>query len=127
MSDTHGGSSQPASGDQPPTYAHPPAAYPPAGGQPPYGQGPPPYYGQFPPNYYPQPIAKPTNGLAIASLVLGIVWIYWIGSVLALIFGYVARNQIRRNNQSGAGMAIAGIVLGWVGVGSSSSSSSRPS
>ena len=37
--------------------------------------------------------------------------------MLALIFGYVARNQIRQNNQSGMGMAIAGIVLGWVGVG----------
>jgi hypothetical protein len=50
-------------------------------------------------------------------MVLGIVWIYWLGSVLALIFGYVARNQIRRQNQSGDGMAIAGIVLGWVGLG----------
>ena len=28
-----------------------------------------------------------TNGLAIASMVLGILWIYWIGSILALVFG----------------------------------------
>jgi len=60
---------------------------------------------------------KTTNGLAIASMVLGIVWIYWIGSILALVFGYVARKQIRERNQNGDGMAIAGIVLGWVGVG----------
>ena len=78
----------------------------------PYGQpyGPPPYgYG------YPPP--RRTNGLAIASMVLGIVWLYWLGSVLALVFGYVARRQIRERGESGDGMAIAGIVLGWVGVG----------
>ena len=65
------------------------------------------------------PIPKPTNGLAVASMVLGIVWIYWIGSILALIFGYVAKGQIDRSEgrQGGRGMAIAGIVLGWVGIG----------
>jgi hypothetical protein len=57
------------------------------------------------------------NGMAIASMVLGIVWIYWIGSILALVFGYIAKGQIRERNESGAGMATAGIVLGWVGVG----------
>ena len=59
-----------------------------------------------------------TNGFAIASLVLGIVWIYWLGSLLALIFGLVARSQIEesRGQQSGEGMAIAGIVLGIVGL-----------
>jgi hypothetical protein len=52
-------------------------------------------------------------------MVLGILWLYWIGSILALIFGYVARSQIRRSQglQGGDGMAIAGIVLGWIGVG----------
>ena len=39
-------------------------------------------------------VAK-TNGKAIASLVLGIVWIYGIGSILALIFGYMARKRSR--------------------------------
>ena len=60
-----------------------------------------------------------TNGFAIASLVLGILWIYWIGSALALIFGYIAKSQIDSSGgrQSGRGMAIAGIVLGWIGVG----------
>jgi len=64
------------------------------------------------------PAAK-TNGFSIASLVLGILWISWIGSILALVFGYVAKAQIDRSGglQSGRGMAIAGIVLGWIGVG----------
>ena len=59
-----------------------------------------------------------TSGMAIASLVLGIVWIYWIGLILALIFGYLAKGEIDRDPQrvEGRGMAIAGIVLGWVGV-----------
>ena len=63
--------------------------------------------------------ATSTNGLAIASMVLGILWLYWIGSILALVFGYVAKGQIERSagRQSGKGMAIAGIVLGWIGVG----------
>lgn len=42
---------------------------------------------------------------------------YWIGSVLALVFGYIAKKQIAQRNESGAGMATAGIVLGWIGVG----------
>jgi Domain of unknown function (DUF4190) len=60
-----------------------------------------------------------TNGFAIASLVLGILWLYWIGSILALVFGYIAKSQIEQSGgrETGAGMAIAGIVLGWIGVG----------
>lgn len=60
-----------------------------------------------------------TNGMAIASLVLGILWLYWIGSALALIFGYMGRKQIDESGgaEAGRGLAVAGIVLGWVGVG----------
>jgi hypothetical protein len=76
--------------------------------------------GQAPGQASPVAILAPrTNGLAIASLVLGIVWVYWIGSILALIFGYKAKGEIDRSNgmQTGRGMAIAGIVLGWIGIG----------
>lgn len=60
-----------------------------------------------------------TNGYAIASLVLGIIWIWFIGSILALVFGYKARRQIHDSagSQTGSGLATAGIVLGWVGLG----------
>lgn len=61
------------------------------------------------------PYVPPTSGLAIASLVLGIIWIYWIGSILAIIFGAVALKQCNRGERSGRGMAIAGLVLGLVG------------
>ena len=65
------------------------------------------------------PLQQRTNGLSVAGLVLGIVWLWGIGSILALVFGYVAKGQIDRSNglQTGRGMAVASIVLGWVGVG----------
>lgn len=66
------------------------------------------------------PAAPPTtNGLAIAGMVLGILWVWWVGSILALVFGYVAKGQIEASagQQGGRGMAIAAIVLGWVGIG----------
>ena len=89
-----------------------------AGGPPQGPYGPPPGYGNgYPPPYGYGYAPRRTNGFAIASMVLGIVWIYWIGSVLALVFGYVARSQIRERGEGGDGMAIAGIVLGWIGVG----------
>jgi hypothetical protein len=68
------------------------------------------------PYYYPQAPARRTNGLSIASMVLGILWITWIGSILAVIFGHVALGQIRRDGSDGKGMAITGLVLGYVGV-----------
>jgi len=57
--------------------------------------------------------------MAIASMVLGIIWLYWVGSILALIFGYQAKREIRDSGGriGGSGMATAGIVLGWIGVG----------
>jgi hypothetical protein len=60
------------------------------------------------------------NGFAIASMVLGILWIWWIGSILAIIFGFVALSQIKASQgaQTGRGMAIAGLVLGFIGLGS---------
>ncbi|MBA2556513.1 MAG: DUF4190 domain-containing protein [Chloroflexi bacterium] len=58
------------------------------------------------------------NGYAVASLVLGIFWIWGVGSLLALIFGYKSKSEIDRSGgmQTGRGMAVAGIVLGWIGL-----------
>jgi len=58
--------------------------------------------------------------MAIASLVLGIAgWIVCgLGSVLAIVFGFIAQGQIRQSQgrQGGEGMAKAGIILGFIGV-----------
>jgi hypothetical protein len=59
------------------------------------------------------------DGLAIAALVLGITWCYWVGSLLAVIFGVIAIKRINASLgwRTGKGMAIAGFVLGLVGCG----------
>lgn len=59
-----------------------------------------------------------SNGLAVASLLLGVLWFAGIGSVLALIFGYRARREIRSSggSQTGSALAMAGIILGWAGI-----------
>jgi hypothetical protein len=63
-------------------------------------------------------VARKTNGMAVASLVLGICWIWGLGSLLAVIFGAIARKQIRENAEewTGKGMANWGYWLGIVGV-----------
>jgi hypothetical protein len=70
------------------------------------------------PQYYPPGGAGPTNGFAIASLVLSIIWIGGLGSLLAIIFGIVARRQIRSSagRQGGEGIAVAGLIIGIVGL-----------
>jgi hypothetical protein len=57
-----------------------------------------------------------TNGMAVAALVLGILWGYGVLSLLAIIFGMIGRKQTRDRYQAGHGLATAGIVLGVVGV-----------
>jgi hypothetical protein len=72
----------------------------------------------LPPQQMQQPMRR-TSGMAIASLVLGILWMYWLGSILALVFGYLAKKEIQSSAKpmDGNGLATAGIVLGWVGIG----------
>ena len=77
-----------------------------------------PFSGTTQPQYAPPPqsqytaqpaVAQHTSGMAIASLVFGIIG----GSLFAIIFGAVALGQIGKNpNLSGKGLAIAGIILG---------------
>ena len=56
-----------------------------------------------------------TNGFAIAALVLSLVCC----GPLAIIFGFIARKQIRESNgaQTGDGLALAGIIVGFVFTG----------
>jgi hypothetical protein len=48
--------------------------------------------------------------------VLSLVWLWGVTSVLAVILGLVARRQIKERNESGDGMAIAGIIVGIIGI-----------
>ena len=70
--------------------------------------------------YAPAPLYPTTNGLAVASLIAGFLWLGWFGSIAAVIFGHVALGQIKRSGgrETGGGLAIAGLVLGYMGVAS---------
>jgi uncharacterized protein DUF4190/uncharacterized protein DUF1707 len=59
----------------------------------------------------------PVNGLAVASLISGILWMAWFGSLLAIVFGHIALDQIKESDgqQGGRGIAIAGLALGYLG------------
>jgi len=49
----------------------------------------------------------------MASGLLGLAFLFGIGSVLAIVFGVIARRQIAaRPGQKGAGLALAGIIMG---------------
>jgi Domain of unknown function (DUF4190) len=104
---------QPATG--PPAYPSTPAPYGGAGGYPPSGYGQPLPYGA-------PAVRKKTNGLAIASLVCSCAGILFLGvpGILGIIFGFVARSQIRKSNgtQGGEGLALAGIIVGfaWIAI-----------
>lgn len=68
------------------------------------------------------PVAQRTSGFAIASLVLGILGylcLFGFGSVMAIIFGLLAKRDVKRGGGmiKGSGMATAGIVLGSVLIG----------
>jgi hypothetical protein len=65
--------------------------------------------------------ARQTSALALTSLICGILgWtlLPFLGSLAAVICGHMARAEIRREpTLDGDGMAVAGLVLGWVSIG----------
>lgn len=92
---------------------------------------------------YPQPAYQPpygaapqqTNPLAITALVCGLVspasWIFaWIpvigailtivaplSAILAIVFGHIALSQINKRGGAGRGMALAGLIIGYILLG----------
>ena len=103
-----------------------PSAYPGQAGAVPMSTGapsgaqiPPPGYGQYAP--YGGPPVRQNNGLAIASLVCSCAgFLFLLPAIVGVILGFVARSQIRqsRGMQSGDGLAVAGILVGfaWIGL-----------
>ncbi len=64
----------------------------------------------------------PTSNMAIVSLVSGVLGLSLfpiLGSIVAVVTGMMARREIRESDGglSGDGLAVAGLILGWVGVG----------
>ncbi|MDG4791691.1 DUF4190 domain-containing protein [Micromonospora sp. WMMD1102] len=68
---------------------------------------------------YPYVVRRPTNGMAIAALVTGIVALFscqLVGGV-AIYLAKKARTEIQATGEEGSGFATAGLVLGWVSLG----------
>ena len=103
--------------------AQPAAGY---AGQPPTDHLPQPYGSAYPQPYgygYPPPMAtRPTNGVAIASLVVSCAAVlglcaYGLGGYLGIVgavLGHVGRRQIRERGDGGEGLALAGVIVGWL-------------
>ena len=135
---------QPGAGDAPPAYGAPPGLRraavrrdpeygapqygapqygapqygAPQYGAPGYAQTPPPYGAQ--PYGYGQPYAPPpTEGMAIASFVTSTAGLLFFGGLpgpVGLGLGIAALRRIRVNGKAGRGWAIAGIIIGAVGI-----------
>lgn len=84
--------------------------------QQPYGQPPQSPYGYPPQQPYGYAPSRGTNGLAIASLVTSLIWVCGVSSIAAVVCGHIARNQIKRTGEQGAGMALAGLIIGYLGI-----------
>ncbi|WP_305784950.1 DUF4190 domain-containing protein [Symbioplanes lichenis] len=104
--------------------------------QSPYGSPPPTPY-PLPPAFQEQPPPQPyaayspfhqpraTNGMAVASLVVSClavaglcVWGFGgLFGVIGAVLGHLARKRIRVSGETGAGLALAGIIVGWIVAG----------
>ncbi len=91
------------------------------GYQQPYQQQP---YQQAYPGQYAQPgygyAPRGTNSLAIVSLVASIsnfIILPLIGAIVGVITGTMAKNQIAQTGEEGEGLAKAGVIIGWIGIG----------
>ena len=78
-----------------------------------------------PPPVQPAPYSLPTaaqpatNGMAVASLLCGIGQLIAgpFAGIAAVVLGHQARQRIRQTGEQGDGLAVTGLVLGYIGLG----------
>lgn len=104
----------------------PPASPPPSAGPPPQPYGA--YPGSYPPppqqapyGGYAPPPSSPQNGLGIAALVTAIIALLTVVGgvvlgVVAVILGFLGWGKAKRGEATNGGVAIAGIVLGFLSI-----------
>jgi hypothetical protein len=112
-----------------PGHPHPGYGWAGYGGQQPTAPWASPYgYGQlsYPAHSFAYGPAPRTNGLAVASMSVSISALVlmlctnglsgFLGLVGAVL-GHVSRRQVRERGEAGGGMALAGVIVGWVATG----------
>src|SRR5262250_59756 len=59
-----------------------------------------------------------SSGKALASLICGVFFFFWPASIAAIILGHLALSDIKKSagRVTGRGMAIGGLVTGYIGV-----------
>ncbi|WP_448810932.1 DUF4190 domain-containing protein [Agromyces bauzanensis] len=63
------------------------------------------------------PTGAKTNTLAIISLVASLLGLATgIGFIVGIICGHISLSQIKKTGEQGRGMAIAGLIIGYVGI-----------
>src|SRR5688572_4477158 len=73
------------------------------------------YGGQWHPSYAAPMVSPPNSGMAVASLVCGLLgFVIGLPGLLGVIFGIIGINQTRGGRTGGRGMAVAGLVCGAV-------------
>ena len=76
---------------------------------------PPPYAPVYTPTTYGAPVQR-TNVLAIVSLILscaGLIFWFFL-PIGGIVTGHIALAQIKRTGDGGHGMALAGVIVGYV-------------
>lgn len=58
-----------------------------------------------------QPVSGGTNSMAVVALIMGLTV-----APLGIIFGHIGLSQIKRTGEGGRGLAVAGLVLGYLGL-----------
>ena len=56
------------------------------------------------------------NSMAIASIALFLVFIPFATPIVQIVLGTKARREIQTTGEQGDGLALAGIILGWLGL-----------
>ncbi|MBF9127799.1 DUF4190 domain-containing protein [Plantactinospora sp. S1510] len=71
------------------------------------------------PGYPTYQVRRPTNSMAIAAMITGIVALFscQLIGVVAVYLAKRAREEIQASGEEGAGFATAGLVLGWIAIG----------
>lgn len=78
-------------------------------------------WGGPPPGYYAMPPAYvvPTSGAAVASLICSLIGLVTFGllAIVGVVCGHVAVQETRSGARGGHGLAIAGLIIGWIQCG----------